>query len=410
MHQTKAIESNHSKQRGFRGKNLSSIKPSPLTSPQKRKTPHPQSKMDLFQLIAENGEHEQVLLCNDAPSGLRAIIAIHSTGLGPALGGCRMWNYESDAAALMDVLRLSKGMTYKAAIAGVNLGGGKAVILGDPKKEKTEAMFRSFGLFVHSLGGRYITAKDVGTSVSDMEYVFMETPWVTGIPPSFGGSGDPSPYTAHGVFMGVKAVAQKALHCSNLQGVKVAVQGLGNVGLYLVRFLLKAGAKVIVADIDTQKVQHCKKTYQEVEVVSSQQILSTDCDILAPCALGAVVNESTLPHLKCKAIAGGANNQLAHNGIGEALRAKGILYAPDYVINAGGLINVFVELEGYSKERAITKTRKIYDNLMRVFDIAEKKNISTDLAADHLAEERIALIGRLKKRSLGEERGEKGRF
>ena len=368
------------------------------------------NRKNFFELLAENGEHEQVVLCNDPQSGLRAIIAIHSTNLGPALGGCRMWDYENDEAALIDALRLSKGMTYKAAIAGVNLGGGKAVIIGNPKKSKTEAMFRSFGLFVNSLGGRYITAEDVGTSVSDMEHVFVETPWVTGIPSSFGGSGDPSPYTAQGVFMGIKAVAEKALHrsSSNLQGTKVAVQGLGNVGLYLVRFLLKAGAKVIVADIDDQKVQHCKKKHGEVEVISPHKILSTNCDILAPCALGAILNEKTLPHLKCKAIAGGANNQLAHNGIGEALKTKNILYAPDYVINAGGLINVFVELEGYSQKRALTKTRKVYDNLMRIFEIAEKQNIPTGLAADRLAEERIELIGGLKKRYLPEDNTKRG--
>ena len=369
---------------------------------------HKKNKTDLFQLVAENGEHEQVVFCNDPKSGLKAIIAIHSTHLGPALGGCRMWSYEDGEAALLDALRLSKGMTYKAAIAGVNLGGGKAVIIGDPKKGKTEAIFRSFGLFVHSLGGRYITAEDVGTSVSDMEYVFMETPWVTGIPSSFGGSGDPSPYTAQGVFMGIKAVVQKAFHRSDLQGTTVAVQGLGNVGLYLVQFLLKAGVKVIVADIDEQKVRYCKETYGEVEVVSPQKILSTKCDVLAPCALGAVFNEKTLPHLKCKAIAGGANNQLESNDIGESLRRKGILYAPDYVINAGGLMNVFVELEGYSKERALAKTRKVYDNLIRVFEVAEKQNIPTNLVADRLAEERIELIGGLKKRYLAEENPKRG--
>lgn len=356
--------------------------------------------MGTFELISKHGEHEEVVFCHDPTVGLKAIIAIHNTALGPALGGTRMWNYKNEEEALVDVLRLSKGMTYKAAAAGLNLGGGKAVIIGDSKTQKTEGLFRAFGQFVNSLNGKYITAEDVGTSVNDMEYIFMETPFVTGIPKDFGGSGDPSPYTAHGVLMGIKASAKWQLGTDSLKGMRVAVQGLGNVGTHLVKYLTDEGAKVIVSDIDQEKVKKHVDQYKAT-AAGSDEILFTECDILAPCALGAIVNDNSIQKLKCKVIAGGANNQLAEARHGNMLRELGILYAPDYVINAGGLMNVFVELEGYSHERAFDKTRKVYDNCMKVFEIAKRDSVGTQVAADRLAEERINTIGHLKQRHQG---------
>lgn len=356
--------------------------------------------MGTFEVIGKYGDHEEIIYCHDKTVGLKAIIAIHNTSLGPALGGTRMWDYKHEDDALIDVLRLSKGMTYKAAAAGLNLGGGKAVIMGNPKTQKTEGLFRAFGQFVNSLNGRYITAEDVGTGVADMEYVYMETPWVTGIPKDFGGSGDPSPYTAHGVLMGIKASAKFKLGTDDLKGMKVAVQGLGNVGTHLVKYLSQEGAKVIVADIDQDKVKKHVEAYK-AESASVDQILFSECDILAPCALGAIVNDQSITKIKAKVIAGGANNQLAESRHGDQLRELGILYAPDFVINAGGLMNVFVELEGYSPDRAFDKTRKVYDNCMQVFEISKRDGIGTHLAADRLAEERIKTIGNLRQRHPG---------
>ena len=353
-----------------------------------------------FEMIEKHGGHEEVVFCHDPTVGLKAIIAVHNTSLGPALGGTRMWNYKNEEEALIDVLRLSKGMTYKAAAAGLNLGGGKAVIIGDSKTQKSEGLFRAFGQFVNSLNGKYITAEDVGTSVEDMEYIFMETPFVTGIPKDFGGSGDPSPYTAHGVLMGIKAAAKWQLGTDDLKGMRIAVQGLGNVGSHLVKYLSDEGAKIIVADIDPAKV---KKQVDQfgAQAADTNQILFSDCDILAPCALGAIVNDSSITKIKAKVIAGGANNQLAEARHGKQLQDLGILYAPDYVINSGGLMNVFVELEGYSPERAFDKTRKVYDNCWKVFEIAKRDGVGTHVAADRLAEERISTIGRLRQRHQG---------
>lgn len=353
-----------------------------------------------FELIEKHGDHEQVVICNDKDSGLKAIIAIHNTTLGPALGGTRMWTYKSEEDALIDVLRLSKGMTYKAAAAGLNLGGGKAVIIGDPKKDKSEALFRTFGAYVNSLNGKYITAEDVGTTVHDMAYVFMETPYVTGIPISFGGSGDPSPFTANGVLMGIKASVKFKLGGDSLKGVRVAVQGLGNVGYHLVEYLTNEGAVVTVADIDQEKVKRVVDKYKATAGDPSG-IVTSECDVFAPCALGAVINDQTIGKLKCKIIAGGANNQLAEHRHGDQLMELGILYAPDYVINAGGLMNVFVELEGYSRERAFEKTNQVYDNLMQVFAIGKTENIATYRAADRLAEKRIRSIGALRTHHHG---------
>ncbi len=356
--------------------------------------------MGPFEIISQHGEHEQVVFCHEKNVGLKAIIAIHNTALGPALGGTRMWNYKNEEDALVDVLRLSKGMTYKASAAGLNLGGGKAVIIGDSKTQKTEALFRAFGQFVNSLNGKYITAEDVGTSVHDMEHIFMETPWVTGIPKDFGGSGDPSPYTAHGVLMGIKAAAGEKLNSVALKGMRIAVQGLGNVGSHLVQYLVEEGAHVIVADIDQARVKMHHDKFG-VEVVSPDEILFVDCDIQAPCAMGAIINDQTILKLKCKAIAGGANNQLAEPRHGDHLRELGILYAPDYVVNAGGLMNVFVELEGYSPERAFEKTKRVFDNVKKVFEISKRDQIGTHTAADRLAEERIKTIGYLKQHHPG---------
>lgn len=356
--------------------------------------------MGPFEMISKHGEHEQVVFCHDKNVGLKAIIAIHNTALGPALGGTRMWNYKTEDEALKDVLRLSKGMTYKASAAGLNLGGGKAVIIGDPKTQKSEGLFRAFGQFVNSLNGRYITAEDVGTNVKDMENIFMETTWVTGIPKTFGGSGDPSPYTAHGVLMGIKASASEKFGTDSLKGMRIAVQGLGNVGSNLVGYLTNEGAKVIVADIDPARVKMHTDQYG-VEAVPADKILFVDCDIQAPCAMGAIINDDTITKLKCKVIAGGANNQLAEARHGDQLRELGILYAPDYVVNAGGLMNVFVELEGYSPDLALEKTKKVYDNVKKVFEIAKRDNIGTHTAADRLAEERITTIGQLKQRHPG---------
>lgn len=353
-----------------------------------------------FELIEKHGEHEEVIFCHNKEVGLKAIIAIHNTALGPALGGTRMWNYKNEEEALVDVLRLSKGMTYKASAAGLNLGGGKAVIIGDPKKQKTEALFRAFGAYVNSLNGKYITAEDVGTTVNDMEYIFMETPYVTGIPKAFGGSGDPSPYTAHGVYMGIKAAVKKQLGLDQLKNLRIAVQGLGNVGFHLVEFLHKDGVQLIVADIDQEKVKMVVNKFNAV-AADPNEIVTTECEVLAPCALGAVINDNTVGKLKCKIVAGGANNQLAESHHGDALKELNILYAPDYVINAGGLMNVFVELEGYSSDRAFEKTTQVYDNLLQVFAIAEEEGVPNHIAANRLAEKRIESIGLLRTHHHG---------
>ena len=341
-----------------------------------------------FDLIEEHGGHEEVVLCTNKDAGLKAIIAIHNTTLGPALGGTRMWTYKNDEEALIDVLRLSKGMTYKAACAGLNLGGGKAVIIGDPKKDKTEGLFRAFGRYVESLNGRYFTAEDVGTDVNDMEFINMETKYVTGIDIGHGGSGDPSPFTAHGVLMGIKACTRVKMNTESLKGIKIAVQGIGNVGRSLVELLSREKAVVVIADTDKEKVH-------------AEDIYSIDAEIFAPCALGAVINDATIPKFKFQIIAGGANNQLKEPHHGDMLVKKNILYAPDYVINAGGLMNVYVELEGYSRDRALKMTRGIYYNLLQVFSTAKNQNIPTYQAADQVAEKRIEQIGRIKRTHLG---------
>jgi len=340
--------------------------------------------------------HEQVVFCNDHDTGLKAIIAVHNTVLGPALGGTRMWMYKSEAEALNDVLRLSRGMTYKAAISGLNLGGGKAVIIGDSKKDKSEALFRKFGRFVENLNGKYITAEDVGTSTKDMEYVSMETSHVTGLPEIMGGGGDPSPVTAYGVYMGMKASAKQMWGSDSLSGKKVTVQGVGHVGENLVKLLTKEGAKVYITDINEAQLKHVAKEYG-AEIVSSDSVYDLDVDIYAPCALGATLNTDTIERLKCSIVSGAANNQLADEIVhGQMIMEKGILYAPDFLINAGGLINVYSELQGYNRDRAMTSTEHIYNVTLDIFKKSREEKITTLVAAKQMAEKRISDIGKLR--------------
>jgi leucine dehydrogenase len=357
--------------------------------------------MPIFEELAKK-DHEQLIYCYDKETGLKAIIGIHNTTLGPALGGCRMWPYENEQDALIDVLRLSRGMTYKSAAAGLNLGGGKAVIIGDPKKIKSEALFRAYGRFVQGLGGRYITAEDVGTTVRDMEWVRHETDFVTGISRALGGSGDPSPVTALGTYEGIKASIKWQTGSESLEGKSVAVQGVGAVGYHLAQHLTRDGAKVFVCDIDQENLKRAANDFRGVEVVDVDKIYDVPCDVFAPCALGAVINDKTVPRLKCSIVAGSANNVLeVEDKHAAALEAKGILYAPDYVINAGGLINVANELEGYNRERAVQAAAGIYQILWQVYTIAKDEKITTGKAANTLAERRLASIGRIKQRFVG---------
>lgn len=340
--------------------------------------------------------HEQVVFCQDPQTGLNAIIAIHNTTLGPSLGGTRVWNYNSHADALVDALRLSRGMTYKSAISGLNLGGGKAVLIGDASKLKSEAFWRRYGKFVNSLNGKYITAEDVNTCASDMEYIGMETKFVTGKPEYMGGSGDPSPLTAYGVYVGMKAAAKKAWGNDSLSGKKVLVQGAGNVGQYLMAHLVEEGAHVYVCDINEGKLQQVKGKYPAIEIISNENIFDREIDIYAPCALGATVNTDSINAMKCPVIAGAANNQLADENVhGPMLVEKGIIYVPDFLINAGGIINISIELDGYNKDRAYNTVAKIYDRTLDIFKLAENENIHTQLAAMRMAENRLRAIGNL---------------
>ena len=346
--------------------------------------------MNLFDTIAEMG-HEQVVVCHDKASGYRGIIAIHDTTLGPALGGTRFWNYATDAEALTDVLRLSRGMTYKNAVAGLNLGGGKAVMLGDPKTTRREMLFRAHGRFVDSLGGRYITAEDVMTSPADMEYVHMETNYVAGLQ---GRSGDPSPVTAHGVFRSIQASAKQRWGSDDLTGKRVAVQGLGHVGYYLCRELHAAGATITVTDIDADRIQRVQSEFGAT-AVAPDEIYGVAGDIFAPCALGGIINDKTIPQLKVEIVSGGSNNQLLETRHGDVLAKRDILYAPDYVANAGGVINVYGELHDWTPERALRKADEIYDTMLSVFEIAAEQGVPTYVAADRLAERRLADVRNL---------------
>src|SRR6184192_1780648 len=363
-----------------------------ILKPSSGREPGAAGALALFSLLAEH-DHEQVSVYHEPSCGYRGIIAIHSTVLGPALGGTRFWSYRTDEEALVDCLRLARGMTYKAAVAGLNLGGGKSVILGDNRTTRREALFRAHGRHVESLKGRYITAEDVGTSTSDMEYIKAETNHVTGL---IGKSGDPSPVTAYGVYRGVKACARYRYGSDSLAGKSVALQGCGSVGYHLAKLLFAEGAVITCTDIDPQRV---KRVVEEcgAKAVAPDAIYDVRATIFAPCALGAVINDDTVQRLQVEIVAGAANNQLAEDRHGEELERRGITYAPDYVINGGGLINVNAELHGWAPERARSKAGEIYDTLLRVFEIAREEGVPTYRAADRLAEQRIAAIAKVRR-------------
>ncbi|HEX6560003.1 MAG TPA: Glu/Leu/Phe/Val dehydrogenase [Longimicrobiales bacterium] len=348
--------------------------------------------MNLFEMMREQG-HEQIVFCSEPAVGYKGIIAIHNTTLGPALGGTRFWNYATEAEAIVDALRLARGMTYKAAVAGLNLGGGKSVIIGDPRMKRREMIFRAHGRFVNSLKGRYITAEDVGTSVEDMDFVQMETDHVAGIA---GRSGDPSPVTAFGTYMGIKAAVKHKFGSDSVRGMRIAVQGAGHVGFYLCEFLAEEGAQLVVTDIDEARVRNIVEKLG-AEAVAPDAIYAVDAPVFAPCALGAIVNDETLPKFKFEIIAGAANNQLAEERHGDELQKRDILYAPDYVINAGGLINVYGELQGWSSERSKRKAGEIYDTLLQLFELSRKEGLPTYEAADRLAERRIEQVGTIQR-------------
>ena len=347
--------------------------------------------MDLFELMAEGG-HDQVVLWSEPGSGYRGIIAIHDTTLGPALGGTRFWNYDDQQAAILDALRLSRGMTYKAAVADLSIGGGKSVLWGDNRCAMREPLFRAHGRAIESLGGRYITAEDVGTTPEDMRFVRMETEYVVGLP---GRSGDPSPVTAYGVYRGMKACAHFAYGDDSLAGLHVSVQGLGHVGHYLCEDLAREGARLTVTDIDPDRVRRAVQDFGAT-AVDAKAIYGVDADIFAPCALGAVLNDDTIGRLRVDIVAGAANNQLGSSDAhGTALHEKGILYAPDYVINAGGLISVYGELHGWSPEQSKHKASDIYDSLLHIFQLAKSEGLPTGVAADRVAEDRILAAKKL---------------
>ncbi len=355
--------------------------------------------MKKFDYMEKYG-HEQLVYFNDKTTGLRGVICIHDTTLGPALGGTRLWDYASEDDAVLDAFRLARGMTYKAACAGLNLGGGKTVLFGDPKKVKSEAYFRGLGRFVQSLNGRYITAEDVNTTTKDMAYVNMETDYVVGLP---GKSGNPSPVTAWGIFMGIKATLKEVFGDDSIKDRSFAVQGSGQTGYYLIKYLLgqdylsnsykpEKAAKIYFSEINDDYIKRMKKEHPEVEFVEPDKIYGLNVDIFSPCALGAVINDESIPKFKCKAIAGSANNVLKDEKHGRELKEKGILYAPDYVINAGGLINVYHELHGYDKNKAVNDVELIYDRLLEIYEISKNKNVATSDAADKFAEKRIETI------------------
>jgi glutamate dehydrogenase/leucine dehydrogenase len=349
--------------------------------------------LGVFEAIGSD-THEEVLYGADPVSGLQTIIAIHSTALGPALGGTRFYPYPSESDALADVLRLSKAMSYKAAAAGLDLGGGKGVIIGDPRTVKSERLLRSYGRVIDSLGGRYVTAEDVGTTASDMLDISRETKWVTGIPEVHGGSGDPSPATARGAMAAMRAVARRIWHNDDLSNRTVVVQGVGKVGSSLVERLSKTGATVLVADVDNSAVADMER-HHGARPVPLDEVYDVSCDLFAPCALGGSLTETTIPRLSCQAVVGAANNQLATEDDAERLAAAGILYAPDFVVNAGGIINITEELRGYSWERAAAAVDRIGDNLTKVFNAADTQGTNPHVAAIGVAQERMATIGGL---------------
>ena len=348
----------------------------------------PEKEISLLKKISDMG-HEDIRFCTDTKTNLKAIIAVHSTKLGPGLGGCRMWNYENNLAAIKDVLRLSRGMTFKASITGLNLGGGKAVIMGDSTKDKTEKMMESFGEFVDSLNGKYITAEDVGMSTSDMEVIKRKTNHVVGTPKSMGGSGDPSVVTAYGVYMGMKGSAKFLWGNDKLKGKKIFIQGIGNVGRNLINYLQKEDAVILINDINKEKVEEIKKQYN-VEVLSDEEMFNEKIDIYSPCALGATLNNQTIPKLTCSIVAGAANNQLEEEGVHDImLKNKNILYAPDFLINAGGLINVYSELKNFDQAKSLSKTEEIYNTTIAILDKSKEENISSHAAALSIAQDRL---------------------
>ncbi|HEY3006800.1 MAG TPA: Glu/Leu/Phe/Val dehydrogenase [Micromonosporaceae bacterium] len=341
--------------------------------------------------------HEQVVFCQDKQTGLRAIIGIYSTALGPALGGTRFYPYASEEDAVHDVLELSRGMAYKNALAGLDLGGGKAVIWGDPEQIKTEPLLRAYGRFVQSLGGRYYTACDVGTYVQDMDVVARETRFVTGRSIEHGGAGDSSILTAWGVFQGMRAAAEHVWGTPSLSGKRVGVAGLGKVGKHLTAHLLEDGATVVATDVSERALEWARATHPEVELVADvTALITSDIDVYAPCALGGALNDETVPVLRAKVVAGAANNQLAHPGIEKMLAERGVLYAPDYVVNAGGVIQVADEIEGFNFERAKLRATKIYNTTRQILVLADAEGVPPAVAADRLAERRMAEVGRLR--------------
>lgn len=351
----------------------------------------------VFSVFHQGSQHEQVVFCQDEASGLRAIIAIYSTALGPALGGTRFYPYPTEEDAVRDVLNLSRSMAYKAALAGLDLGGGKAVIIGDPHRDKSEALLRAYGRFVQSLGGRYLTACDVGTYSQDMDIVARECAFVTGRSLEHGGAGDSSVLTAFGVFQGMRAAAETAWGTPSLAGRRVGVAGVGKVGHHLVEHLLDDGAEVVITDVYEPAVRRVTTAHPEVETVdSTAELVASDIDVYAPCALGDAINDETVHVLKARIICGAANNQLAHAGIEDILESRGILYAPDYCVNSGGLVQVADELEGFSFDRAKLRAAGIYDTTRTVFQVAAAEGVSAAAAADRIAERRMADIGRLR--------------
>ena len=351
--------------------------------------------MDILNRMGKGG-YEEVLFCTDPGVGLRAIIAIHDTTLGPGCGGVRIWPYASEAEALNDALRLSQAMTYKSAAADIPLGGGKAVIIADSRTDKTEALMRSYGRFVETLGGRYLTTTDVGSTSRDLEYIHQETDYVVGLPTTVGGSGDTSIMTGLGLYMGMKACAKEVWGSDSLAGKKIAMQGFGKVATKAARHLLEEDSRIVVTDIHEEALDRARD--MGIDVVSPDDIIDVDCDIFSPCALGGVINPGSIPRLKARVVAGGANNQLLTEADGEELHRRGILYAPDYVVNAGGIINVSVERGApYSEERAREKTERIYEIMDRIIAISREEEISTAAAADRLAEDRLESVRRVRK-------------
>ncbi|MEV4654751.1 Glu/Leu/Phe/Val dehydrogenase dimerization domain-containing protein [Micromonospora sp. NPDC049301] len=341
--------------------------------------------------------HEQIVFCQDKQSGLKAIIGIYSTALGPALGGTRFYPYANEDAALADVLDLSRGMAYKNALAGLDLGGGKAVIWGDPEQIKSEALLRAYGRFVESLAGRYYTACDVGTYVADMDVVARETRYVTGRSVEHGGAGDSSILTAWGVFQGMRAAAEHVWGTPSLRGRRVGVAGLGKVGKYLTGHLLEDGAEVVATDVNPKALEWARTNHPQVTLVDdAAALVAADIDVYAPCALGGALNDDTVPALRAKVVAGAANNQLAHPGIEKLLADRGILYAPDYVVNAGGVIQVADEIEGFNFDRAKLRATRIYDTTRQILHLADAEGVPPAVAADRLAERRMAEVGRLR--------------